>query len=40
MQGFYDSHDFEITSILESNWQSVKNELNQLRERDFLPWPE
>jgi len=40
MQGFYDSHQFELASILESNWQTIQYELNQLRQGDFLPWPE
>ncbi|GAC1495059.1 MAG: aspartyl/asparaginyl beta-hydroxylase domain-containing protein [Chamaesiphon sp.] len=37
---FYDSTQFEFVSALESNWQSVKNELYQLRQGDFIPWPE
>jgi|SRR5919202_2105062 beta-hydroxylase len=40
MQGFYDSYQFELASILESNWQTIQYELNQLRQGDFLPWPE
>ena len=40
MQGFYDSNQFELASILESNWQTIKQELIQLHQGDFLPWPE
>jgi hypothetical protein len=37
MQGFYESNNFEIASVLESNWQTIKRELNYLKERDFIP---
>jgi len=37
---FYESHQFQFLSTLESNWQSINQELNQLRQGDFIPWPE
>lgn len=37
---FYDPSQFEFVSSLESNWQIIQQELNQLREGDFIPWPE
>ncbi len=40
MTGFYDSTKFELVTSLESNWQVIKHELNQLCQRDFIPWPE
>ncbi|HEY9635686.1 MAG TPA: aspartyl/asparaginyl beta-hydroxylase domain-containing protein [Coleofasciculaceae cyanobacterium] len=40
MPGFYNANDFKIASILEQNWQVIKHELTQLKEKDFLPWPE
>lgn len=40
MTGFYDTSLFEFTSNLESNWQTIKQELNQLQEGNFIPWPE
>lgn len=40
MTGFYDSTKFEFVSKLESNWQVIRQELTQLREGAFIPWPE
>ncbi|MDX2096491.1 MAG: aspartyl/asparaginyl beta-hydroxylase domain-containing protein [Leptolyngbyaceae cyanobacterium bins.59] len=37
---FYDPQQFEFVTTLESNWQTVRAELEQLREGDFIPWPE
>ena len=37
---FYDPTDFAFVSTLESNWQIIKQELTQLRQGDFIPWPE
>lgn len=37
---FYDPSDFPFTQTLEANWQIIRDELNQLREKDFIPWPE
>lgn len=40
MSGFYDTSQFEFVSLLESNWQTIKQELNQLHSGEFIPWPE
>ncbi|MBV9389898.1 MAG: aspartyl/asparaginyl beta-hydroxylase domain-containing protein [Chroococcidiopsidaceae cyanobacterium CP_BM_ER_R8_30] len=40
MSGFFDPSDFEFASLLESNWQIIRQELDQLRQGDFVPWPE
>lgn len=37
---FYDSAQFEFVQALESNWQVIREELNCLRQGDFIPWPE
>jgi aspartyl/asparaginyl beta-hydroxylase (cupin superfamily) len=40
MVGFYESSKFEFTALIESNWQTIKQELNQLHQSEFIPWPE
>lgn len=37
---FYESSQFEFVLNLEENWQVINQELNQLRQGDFIPWPE
>ncbi|OLP16536.1 hydroxylase [Leptolyngbya sp. 'hensonii'] len=37
---FYNSADFAFVTTLESNWEAIRSELNQLRQGDFIPWPE
>ncbi len=37
---FYDPTQFDFVSSLESNWQILKQELKQLRQGDYIPWPE
>lgn len=37
---FYNNDRFEFIEYLESNWLSIKNELAQLHQKDFIPWPE
>jgi ornithine lipid ester-linked acyl 2-hydroxylase len=37
---FYDSAEFAFTKDLEANWLTIKQELTQLREGDFMAWPE
>jgi beta-hydroxylase len=40
MTRFYETSQFEFVSLLESNWEIIKQELNQLRQGNFIPWPE
>ena len=37
---FFDNSKFEFTSILESNWLLIRQELEQLQMENFIPWPE
>lgn len=37
---FYKPSQFDFVSLLESNWLTIKNELIQLRQSNFIPWPE
>jgi len=37
---FYDPQTFPFTRSLEANWQTIRDELNHLRDKDFIPWPE
>ena len=37
---FYDAQKFEFVQELEANWQTIKQELNQLQQQDFVAWPE
>lgn len=37
---FYNPADFAFVADLENNWAVVRRELEQLHEKDFLPWPE
>lgn len=37
---FYDPSLFEFVTDLEANWHLIRQELNQLHEQDFIPWPE
>ncbi|WP_245395502.1 aspartyl/asparaginyl beta-hydroxylase domain-containing protein [Anthocerotibacter panamensis] len=37
---FYETATFEFTSQLEANWQTIRRELSQLRQGDFIAWPE
>lgn len=37
---FYDPATFPFTHTLAANWQTVRDELRQLRDQDFIPWPE
>lgn len=37
---FYDAATFPFTQTLEANWQTVRDELLHLRDKDFIPWPE
>jgi aspartyl/asparaginyl beta-hydroxylase (cupin superfamily) len=40
MTRFYDSSEFEFVNLLESHWRTIRQELDRLRQRDFIPWPE
>ena len=37
---FLKNSNFEFTQNLESNWQIIRRELEQLQENNFIPWPE
>lgn len=37
---FYDPHLFEFVAILERHTSVIRQELEQLRQGDFIPWPE
>ncbi|MCS6812532.1 MAG: aspartyl/asparaginyl beta-hydroxylase domain-containing protein [Cyanobacteria bacterium] len=37
---FYDPSLFGFVADLETNWHLIRQELNQLHEQDFIPWPE
>jgi ornithine lipid ester-linked acyl 2-hydroxylase len=37
---FYETNQFEFVNHLELSWLSIKDELTQLHQRDFIPWPE
>jgi beta-hydroxylase len=37
---FYDPAEFDFVHQLEANWQRILNELMNLRDKDFIPWPE
>ncbi|NJP09948.1 MAG: aspartyl/asparaginyl beta-hydroxylase domain-containing protein [Leptolyngbyaceae cyanobacterium RU_5_1] len=37
---FYDAANFEFATRLEASWQVIREELNGLRDKDFIPWPE
>lgn len=37
---FYENTKFDFTSILESNWLVIKQELSQLQRSNFIPWKE
>ncbi len=37
---FYESSLFNFVAELEANWQLIRQELTQLHEQDFIPWPE
>lgn len=37
---FYESSRFPFTAQLEAYWETVLSELQQLRDENFIPWPE
>jgi beta-hydroxylase len=37
---FYDPAEFAFVANLETNWQTIKQELTHLHQQDFIPWPE
>jgi len=37
---FYNPTNFEFVSALESNWQTIRDELTHLHQQDFIAWPE
>jgi beta-hydroxylase len=37
---FFDASQFTATSVLESNWQVIRRELEALPSGDFIPWKE
>ena len=37
---FYDASQFDYVANLESNWQMIKQELNNLQSKDFIAYPE
>jgi aspartyl/asparaginyl beta-hydroxylase (cupin superfamily) len=37
---FYSNDQFPFTKTLEQNWQSIRNELQRLKDGQFLDWPE
>ncbi len=37
---FYDTALFPFTTILEQNWRAIRSELDALRAREFMDWPE
>lgn len=37
---FFESSKFECFSVLELNWLLIRQELEQLRQDHFMPWPE
>ncbi|WP_427158672.1 aspartyl/asparaginyl beta-hydroxylase domain-containing protein [Aliinostoc sp. HNIBRCY26] len=36
---FYENSSFPFSEILESNWLSIKAELTNLQQANFIPWP-
>ncbi|AGY58495.1 aspartyl/asparaginyl beta-hydroxylase domain-containing protein [Gloeobacter kilaueensis] len=37
---YYDAGQFAFTAALEANWQTIRRELEQLGDGDFIAWPE
>lgn len=37
---FYDPETFPFTGKLQEHWQLIRDELNRLQDKDFIPWPE
>jgi beta-hydroxylase len=37
---FLEEKEFQFASILESNWLAIRQELEQLQQGKFVPWPE
>lgn len=37
---FFEPLEFEFTRALESNWLVIRQELEQLQSKHFMPWPE
>lgn len=37
---FFESSEFEFAATLESNWLLIRQELEQLQQGYFVPWPE
>ncbi|MEE3718012.1 aspartyl/asparaginyl beta-hydroxylase domain-containing protein [Tumidithrix elongata RA019] len=37
---FHNPADFEFVSALEANWQTIRQEIEQVNQRDFIEWPE
>ncbi len=37
---FFEPSEFEFTEALESNWLTIRHELEQLQSKHFMPWPE
>ena len=40
MRMFFDTSEFEFTATLEANWLLIRQELEQLQQCHFVPWPE
>jgi ornithine lipid ester-linked acyl 2-hydroxylase len=39
-RAFYESYEFPFAALLETNWQTILGELQQIQDRDFIPWSE
>ena len=37
---YKNSQDYPFTKILEDNWLTIRQELEQLSDRSFVEWPE
>ena len=37
---FKNAADYEFTQMLEANWQVIRQELEQINQKNFLDWPE
>lgn len=37
---FFDLNKFEFVTALESNWLTIRKELEQIQHNHFIPWPE
>jgi ornithine lipid ester-linked acyl 2-hydroxylase len=39
-RAFYESYEFPFVALLETNWQTILGELQQIQCQDFIPWSE